>query len=253
MRRVNNEIIGDTRMTKMKIAVITGANGNLGRGFLKTLTQLGYLVYAVDVKLNKIRESEMIKPVRLDITNERMINKFYKKIKRMDVLINNAGIGVFTPFEDRTVKEFRRVTDVNLLGAFLMSRSAVKIMKMQKSGKIVNIGSIYGQVSSDPGIYGHSGRNNSEVYSITKAGIIMLTKYMAAYFSGYNIQINCISPGGIFNKQSGDFAKNYISKTPTGRMAMVNDMQSALRFLVSEDSGYVNGQNITVDGGFTAW
>ncbi len=238
---------------KMKTAIITGANGQLGKSYLKTLSTLGYFIYAIDLNIDGIETTEMVKPIKLDITNEDDVHAFYKNIKTVNVLINNAGIGVFTPFEQRTAQEFMQVMNVNLLGTFLMSQGAIEIMKNQASGKIINIGSIYGQVSSDERIYGDSGRNNSEVYSATKAGVIHLTKYMATHFGKYNIQTNCISPGGIFNKQSKDFVDNYIHKTPMGRMGTPDDLQSALKFLIAEDNKYVNGQNITVDGGFVAW
>ena len=142
---------------------------------------------------------------------------------------------------------------MNLLGTFLMCQSAIKWMKLRSAGKIVNVGSIYGVVSSDPRIYGTSRRNNSEVYSISKAGVIQLTKYMAAHFGHINIQTNSISPGGVYNRQSEDFVRNYESKTPTNRMANPEDLHSTLLFLLSTSSNYVNGQNIVVDGGFTSW
>ncbi|WP_375724550.1 SDR family oxidoreductase [Arcobacter sp. KX21116] len=237
----------------MKIAILTGANGQLGHAYLKTLVNLDYFVYAIDINVDDIEYSDKIKFVKLDITNEKEVHDFHKSIKRVDILINNAGIGVFTPFEERTAKEFMQVMNVNLLGTFLMSQSAIKIMKNQKFGKIINIGSIYGQVSSDERIYGDSGRNNSEVYSATKAGIIHMTKYMATHFGKYGIQTNCISPGGIFNNQSQEFINNYVSKNPMNRMGTPDDLQSALKFLISEENMYLNGQNITVDGGFVAW
>lgn len=237
----------------MKIVIITGANGQLGKSYLKTLSNLGYFIYAIDLNIDGIEKIETVKPIKLDITNEKDVNNFYKNIEAVDVLINNAGIGVFTPFEQRTAQEFIQVMNVNLLGTFLMSQGAIKIMKKQHYGKIINIGSIYGQVSSDERIYGNSGRNNSEVYSATKAGVIHLTKYMATHFGKYNIQTNCISPGGIFNKQSKEFVDNYEYKTPMGRMGTPDDLQSVLKFLISKENTYVNGQNITVDGGFIAW
>jgi NAD(P)-dependent dehydrogenase (short-subunit alcohol dehydrogenase family) len=237
----------------MKIAILTGANGQLGQSFLNTLVKKGYLVYAIDLFIDTIQTTEQIKPIKLDITNEEEVHSFYKNINKIDIVINNAGIGVFTPFEQRTAKEFMQVMNVNLLGTFLMSQSAINIMKEQKSGKIINIGSIYGQVSSDERIYGDSGRNNSEVYSATKAGVIHMTKYMATHFGKYNIQTNCISPGGILNKQSKDFVDNYEYKNPMKRMGTPEDLQSALKYLISEDTNYINGQNITVDGGFVAW
>ena len=237
----------------MKTAILTGANGQLGKSYLKTLLDENYYVYAIDLNIVDIACTKNIKLIQLDITDEKEVHNFYKSINKLDVLINNAGIGVFTPFEQRTAKEFTQVMNVNLLGTFLMSQSAIVIMKKQKYGRIINIGSIYGQVSSDERIYGDSGRNNSEVYSATKAGVIHLTKYMATHFGKYNIQTNCISPGGIFNHQSDDFVKNYVYKTPMNRMGTPDDLQMTLKFLISEDNKYINGQNITIDGGFVAW
>lgn len=237
----------------MKIAILTGANGQLGHAFLNTLVNENYLVYALDLNIDELKESKNIKPIMLDITNEENVHSFYSSITSVDVLINNAGIGVFTPFEQRTAKEFMQVMNVNLLGTFLISQGAIKLMKKVNSGKIINIGSIYGQVSSDERIYGDSGRNNSEVYSATKAGVIHMTKYMATHFGKYDIQTNCISPGGILNKQSKEFVDNYEYKNPMKRMGNPDDLQSVLKYLVSDDTKYINGQNITVDGGFVAW
>ncbi len=237
----------------MKIAVVTGANGQLGKAFLQTLVSNDYFVYAVDVNISDLVESDKVKPVKIDITNEVEVHEFYEGLKKIDLVLNNAGVGVFTPFEERTAAEFMQVLNVNLLGTFLMSQGAIAIMKEQKSGKIINIGSIYGQVSSDERIYGDSGRNNSEVYSASKAGVIHLTKYMATHFGKYNIQTNCISPGGVFNNQSPEFVENYTYKTPMKRMGKIADLQSTLKYLISDETQYVNGQNITVDGGFVAW
>ncbi len=134
-----------------------------------------------------------------------------------------------------------------------MSREAIKIMIKNNLGKIINIGSIYGVNSSDYRIYGKSGRNNSEVYSITKSGIIMFSKYLATHFASYNIQINTLSPGGIKSNQSDDFVRNYTKKNPTRRMGCTKDLLPALDFLLSKKNFYTNGENIIVDGGFTKW
>jgi len=236
-----------------KNAIVTGANGQVGKAFVRGLAEKGYFVYAIDVNTNDIQTSDNIKPVKLDISDEKKVHLFFKTVHSVDVLVNNAGIGVFTSFENRTAEEFKRVLNVNLLGAFLMAQSSIKIMKNNGRGKIVNIASIYGSTSSDERIYGDSGRNNSEVYSASKAGLINMTKYMATHFGKYNIQTNSISPGGIYNQQSYDFVKNYEYKTPMGRMGSVKDLLSALFYLVSEDTQYTNGQDIAVDGGFLAW
>lgn len=236
-----------------KKAIVTGANGQLGRAFVEALIGQGYFVYAVDLNIEKIKNSKNLHPVELDITNEILVHKFFSSVQDLDVLINNAGIGVFSPFENRTAKEFKKVMEVNLLGVFLMCQSSIKIMKNSSGGKIINIASIYGSTSSDERIYGDSGRNNSEVYSATKAGVISLTKYMATHFGKYNIQTNSISPGGIFNNQSEDFVSNYEYKTPMQRMGNVQDLISTMLYLISEDTTYTNGQDIAIDGGFLAW
>ncbi len=237
----------------MKNAIVTGANGKIGRSFVESLVAKGYFVYALDLNIDGFQTSKNVELVKLDITEEESVCDFFLSLDSLSVLINNAGIGVFTPFEDRTAKEFRKVMEVNLLGTFLMSQSAVKIMKKRGGGKIVNIASIYGSKSSDERIYGESGRNNSEVYSASKAGVISLTKYMAAHFGKYNIQTNAISPGGIYNHQAIDFVRNYEHKTPMLRMGTVEDLLSTLHYLISDDTAYTNGQNISVDGGFLAW
>lgn len=237
----------------MRVAVLTGASGQLGKIFLNTLSTSGIYTFAIDIDIAGIEETESIKPVKLDITDENAVHQFYSGLSRVDILINNAGIGVFTPFEERTAAEFKEVMNVNLLGTFLMSQGAVNLMKQQGQGKIIHIGSIYGQVSSDERIYGDSGRNNSEVYSATKAGVINLTKYMATHFGRYNIQTNCISPGGIFNNQAAEFVENYEYKTPMQRMGRPDNLQSTLAYLIAEETSYTNGQDIAVDGGFVAW
>ena len=236
-----------------KKVILTGANGNIGRTFAEFLVTKGYFVYAVDLKIDKLKTSKNVELVQLDITDEESVHDFFSSVDNLSVLINNAGIGVFTPFEDRTAAEFKKVMEVNLLGSFLMSQSAIKIMKKIGGGKIINIASIYGSKSSDERIYGDSGRNNSEVYSATKAGVINLTKYMAAHFGKYNIQTNAISPGGIYKQQSVDFVRNYEHKTPMQRMGAIEDLLSTLLYLISDDTAYTNGQNISVDGGFLAW
>ena len=237
----------------MKTAIVTGANGQLGKGFVGALIKKGYFVYALDVDVESLEVQDNSQVVELDITDEEAVHNFFTKISDLDVLINNAGIGVFSSFEDRVASEFKKVMEVNLLGTFLMSQASVKIMKKTNGGKIINIASIYGSKSSDERIYGDSGRNNSEVYSATKAGVINMTQYMATHLGKYNIQTNSISPGGIYNHQSEEFVSNYEYKTPLGRMGNVKDLLGAMLYLISDGSQYTNGQDIAIDGGFLAW
>jgi NAD(P)-dependent dehydrogenase (short-subunit alcohol dehydrogenase family) len=235
-----------------KIAIITGGSGKLGQHIVNYLLKKKFFVYSLDLNYSKKKYSNF-KSVKIDITDEGQVSQFFNQIKNINLLVNNAGIGVYTPTLKRTLEDFKKVLDVNLVGNFLMSKNALKLMKKQKNGKIINLGSIYGIKSSDPRIYGKSGRNNSEVYSASKAGVIMLTKYLAAHFAKYNIQINCISPGGFLNNQTKDFVNNYNFKNPSNRMAEVKDLNSVLNFLIDKDNTYTNGTNIILDGGFTLW
>jgi len=235
------------------IAIVTGSNGQLGNSFVHTLMEQGYRVLGVDLQPSDII-NDSYEHYIYDISSEKNVSAFFDSIKnKIDVLINNAGIGVFTPMEKRTAEEFISVMNVNLLGTFLMSRAAIKNMQKYGGGSIINIASIYGSVSSDYRIYGDSGRNNSEVYSMTKAGVIQFARYVAANYAHKGIRMNCISPGGIYRNQNEFFVKNYINKTPAQRMGDVDDLQSAIKFLIDTKSSYVNGQDIIVDGGFSSW
>lgn len=237
-----------------KTIIVTGSSGQIGQAFVRHLSQSNdnYYIYALDK--NKFSYNKKnIKNIEIDITKEDEVLDFFSNVNELYGLVNNAGIGVFTPFLSRTVAEFKNVLDVNLVGTFLMTRESIKIMIKHGYGKIINIGSIYGVNSSDFRIYGESGRNNSEVYSISKSGVIMFSKYLAAHYASNNIQINTISPGGIKKNQSNEFIKNYNLKNPTGRMGETNDLLPALDFLLDKKNEYINGENIVVDGGFTTW
>ena len=149
--------------------------------------------------------------------------------------------------------DFMNVLAVNAGGTFLCTREAIKLMQSSDGGSILNIGSIYGVVSSDPSIYSDCSRLNSEVYSASKAAVIQLTKYFSVHAKEFGVRVNCVSPGGIFNNQGEDFVKNYSARTPMGRMAEYHEIIGAILFLSSNDASYITGQNIIIDGGLTAW
>jgi NAD(P)-dependent dehydrogenase (short-subunit alcohol dehydrogenase family) len=232
-----------------RVALVTGATGQLGSAFCHTLSEAGAHVVAAD-----LRESADVRSV--DITDpdsvERLLAAVAKDHGQLDILVNNAGIGVYTPLAERELDDLARVSAVNLSGTVLCTRAASRLMQ-DSGGSVVNIGSIYGIVSPDPRIYGSSGRNSSEIYGATKAGVIQLTKWLAVHLAGARIRVNAISPGGVFADQEPQFVREYESRTPLGRMATVDDVQGALLFLASDASSYVTGHNLVVDGGWSVW
>lgn len=247
---------------KNKIIIVTGASGQLGSEICKQLDEENTVIMSdINIQLceKKIEELSLknTKPLELDVTNQNSIKIAMKKVVdqfgRIDILINNAGIAVFTPMEKRTFEEFDKVMKVNVYGTFFCTQEVLKYMESNKSGRIVNIASHYGIVSPDPRIYGDSGRNSSEVYGASKAGIIQMTKYMAVHVKSKNITVNSVSPGGIFNHQKEFFIKNYESKTPLQKMATEDQIVSGIIFLCSEGASYVNGHNLVIDGGFSIW
>ena len=232
-----------------KIVVITGANGQLGSHLVDVFKSYDAKTLGVDIK-------------DFDITNKKDTEKFFKdifsKFGRIDVLINNAGVSTFEPFLDREEDCFKWVSDVNLWGTFNCIRSYVKEFDKsnQTKGSVINVGSLYGIISPDPRIYTDCERRNSEIYGATKAGIIQMTKYFAIHLADREIRVNCVSPGGIYNPenpQGKDFISQYEARCPMNRMASVEDMEGPFLFFSSNMSTYVTGQNLTVDGGFSAW
>ena len=159
---------------------------------------------------------------------------------------------------DRTEDSLDYVYDVNLKGTLNSIQSFIKCYDSspQTSASIVNIGSLYGIVSPDFRVYNKGDRKNSEIYGATKAGIIQMTKYLAVYLADKNIRVNCVSPGGVFNQdnpQSEDFIKKYSNRCPMKRMAKDTEMVGGIAYLASDISSYVNGHNLVIDGGYTAW
>ncbi len=248
---------------KQKIVMVTGAGGQLGIRFSQAFAAEGAELWLADscperlaLAANRLPSANLRGTLVLDVTDPNSVQQAFTQIKAsgtLDVLVNNAGIGVFTTFWERDYSEFMKVMSVNVGGPFLCTRAALLLMKEQGNGAIINIGSVYGVVSSDPRIYSDCNRMNSEVYSASKAAVIHMTKYFAVHAAPLGVRVNCVSPGGVFNNQGYDFVNNYSQRTPMNRMASEEDICGAVIFLATPDANYVSGQNIIVDGGFTAW
>jgi 2-deoxy-D-gluconate 3-dehydrogenase len=194
------------------------------------------------------------------------VTSVIQRFKRIDILVNNAAIDPkFDPnshqsnsgkFEEFPLGIWQKALAVNLTGAMLTCKAVSKPMLENGEGVIVNISSMYGIVGPDQRLYekeGESPKYKPVYYSVTKAGIIGLTRYLATYFAGRNIRVNALTPGGVFKDHDDDFLSKYSARVILGRMAEKDEMNGALLFLVSDASKYMTGANLVVDGGWTAW
>ncbi len=253
--------IDDLFGIRNKVVVVTGANGNLGSVICEAFHHAGAKVVAADLSNAKAEEiCDIYK--KIDITSElnvaQAFDEIIKEFGSIDILINNAGVSTFEPFEERPEEKIDWVMDVNLKGTFFCIKSYVNLFDKYniKSGNIINIASFYGIISPDFRIYTDTPRKNSEIYGATKAGVIQLTRYFAVHLAERNIRVNSISPGGIYNPknpQGEDFLKNYSFRCPMKRMADDREMIGGLLYLASDSATYTTGTNIVIDGGMTCW
>jgi NAD(P)-dependent dehydrogenase (short-subunit alcohol dehydrogenase family) len=266
---------------KGRVAVVTGGVGLLGAEFCKTLAEAGAAVAVVDLNGDAagkvadglVKSGYQAKGIAADITSVGSVNAMVSSVLstfgRLDVLVNSAALDPkFDPqasskgiapgaFEDYPLDQWNAALNVNLTGMFLVTQACVKQMIAQgKKGSIINICSTYGLNGPDQRIYVKGGERvayKPVYYTVTKAGVMGFTKYLAAYYAGTEIRVNALTPGGVFNDHEDYFVKNYSAKTILGRMAQKDEMNGALLFLASDASSYMTGNNLIVDGGWTTW
>lgn len=240
---------------KDKLIVVTGGSGLLGTAIVEHLKSEGALV--VNVDLNAATSADFMQ-IKADITEEQSINELVATVKkqfgRVDGLVNNAYPRTSDwgkKFEDIPYESWKKNVDLQMNSLFYLIQQFSGIMKEQKSGSIVNMTSIYGVVGPDFTVYGDTGMTMPAAYSAIKGGIVNFSRYLAAYYGPYNLRVNCVSPGGIFDNQNPIFVKNYSDKVPMRRMGLPADIAPPVSFLLSDDSKYITGQNLIVDGGWT--
>jgi len=248
---------------KGKSVIITGCNGQIGRELCRQYADVGAKVIGIDVSEKQSTDLNLadFTYFSADIRQSTTIEKFFEEVKlrfgSIDVLINNAGIATFDHYTNRSEDQLDLMMDVNLKGTFNCIRAFIIHSALESRDRsIVNIGSIYGVVSPDFRIYSEGDRRSPEMYGATKAGVIQMTRYFAVDLAKIGIRVNSISPGGVFNPESpqdSEFVRKYVEKCPMGRMASESEIASGAIFLTSNLASYITGQNLLVDGGYTAW
>jgi len=261
-------VIDYTKKFKLedKNAVVTGGAGLIGKEVVAALAQSGAHVVIADTdkksgkKLEKKLQDRGLEAEYYffdmsDIKNlKKKMDLLAKHLVRLDIWVNTAypktkdwGLRL----EKIPYKSWQRNVDIQLNSYTLSTKYAAEIMKEQKSGTVINFGSTYGLVGPDFSVYKGTKMTMPAAYSAIKGGIINFTRYMASYYGKHNIRVNCVSPGGVYNKQPRAFVKNYAKNLPLGRMASASEMAPAVVYLASEASQYVTGHNLVVDGGWT--
>lgn len=262
------------------VAVITGGAGLLGKEHAEALLEIGHDVVIIDVndwalrKATEYLRSEFphstIEAICCDITVEDQIRSAVSQIvdrfRTIDILINNAAKNPVptgnldlanSEFENFELDSWNSEIAVGLTGAFLTSKYVSKIMRSNLSGIILNISSDLSVISPDQRIYldefDHQTFFKPVTYSVVKSGLIGFTRYLATYLAPFNIRVNALSPGGVENGQSSTFIEKLTERIPMGRMAKKFEYRGAIQFLCSNQSSYMTGQNIIIDGGRTVW
>jgi NAD(P)-dependent dehydrogenase (short-subunit alcohol dehydrogenase family) len=261
-----------------RVAIVTGGGGLLGSEICRGLAEFGALVVVVDIDMMRaVLVADGIESaglgtavayecdVSIEMSVQQMVTGVVSKFGRIDILINNAAgksdniDSFFEELENYDIKEWRSIMSVNLDGMFLVAREIGKTMCRQSGGgSIVQTASIYGVVAPDQRIYEGShylGReiNTPAVYSASKAGVIGLTRHLAAYWAESGVRVNSISPGGIESGQNSQFISKYSQKVPMNRMGRSEEIVGAVLYLASDASSYVTGHNLVIDGGLSCW
>jgi NAD(P)-dependent dehydrogenase (short-subunit alcohol dehydrogenase family) len=252
--------------------LVTGGAGHLGRTMSETLVELGARVAVMDVdaasckkaadQLRKQRAESAVE-IPCDLTQEASTREGVRaaiaQLGGLDILIHCAAYvgdikraGWSVPFSEQTVEAFDLAMRVSLTAAFIMAQTAKEALDASGHGSVILLGSIYGVVGPDMRLYEGTDMQNTAAYNASKGAILQLTRYLSTLFAP-RIRVNAISPGGVWRRQPESFHERYKAKTPLGRMATEEDLKGATAYLASDLSAYVTGQNLIVDGGWTAW
>jgi len=239
---------------KDKVIVVTGGNGLLGKQIVTTLRENGAIVISADISFEVTGQDDVI----IDITSESSVKSgvlgIIKKYHRIDGWVNNAYPRTRdwgNKLEDIPFESWRKNVDMHLNGYFLCCQVVLEEMKKQGHGSLINMSSIYGLMAPDFTVYEGTEMTMPAAYSAIKGGLNNLTRYLAAYYGPSQVRINTISPGGIFDNQPEKFVENYNKKVPLKRMGTPKDIVAAIYYLLVDESSYVTGHNLIVDGGWS--
>ena len=227
---------------KMKKVLVTGASGGIGRGISEYFAKKGYTVFA---GYNKNEPKiENVRNIRIDVTSKESVRKAFEEIGGVDILINNSGISQQKLFSDITEEDWDNMFDVNIKGMYMVTKEALPFMINNKSGRIINISSIWGEIGGSMEVH----------YSASKAAVIGFTKALAKELSLSGITVNCVSPGMIDTPMNSHLSEEDIEEIekeiPLKRQGTPKDVAEAVYFYASDMADYITGQVLSVSGGW---
>lgn len=252
-----------------KVIVISGACGLIGRAFCEAVAQFGGHVVAADIALAKplefaeqlqMRNNIKCLGVEVEVENKSSVLALKEKViaefGRIDGLVTghqNKSHLIFEPFESVSEENWDKVVEVNLKGTFLLCQILGSYMAEKGSGSIVNIPSTYSVVAPNQNLYKGTKMGCPAAYSASKGGVDALSQYLASYWASKNVRVNMITPHGVWNNHEDAFEKNFANFSPMQRMSYNHEVAPALIYLLSDAASYVTGNNMLVEGGWTAW
>ena len=248
---------------KGKVALLTGGAGLYGRQLCRALCEAGATVYIASRNLEKLQaeaEKSGAIALQLDLDSDEsiasVVDEIVKRSGRIDILVNNAVSRCACGEWAENMDYFDRSLHTNASSLFVLTKRVAEIMKKQRSGSIINIGSYMGLLGPDPTNYTGTDmfdfEKASPIYFYEKGGMSNFTRFAASVLGHWNIRVNCIAPGGYFNHQPEAFVRQYSANTMLGRLANDEDLKGLLVFLASDASAYITGTVIPADGGYTA-
>jgi len=255
-----------------RTALVTGGGGHIGAAMCAALAELGanVAVLELDAKTGQQVAHELVEnhgvrtlALPIDLSEEEQVlsapEKLLESFEGLDILINNAALvgtsdleGWAVPFLQQSSRTWRMALEVNLTAPFVLVQACTELLRQSGRGCIINVGSIYGLVGPDNRLYEGTELGNPAAYSASKGGLLQFTRWLATVLAP-DIRVNSITPGGVWRNQPEEFRRRYEERTPLRRMATEEDLKGAVAYLASDLSAYVTGQNLVVDGGWTAW
>ncbi|MGB8170251.1 MAG: SDR family oxidoreductase [Chthoniobacteraceae bacterium] len=253
-----------------RTALVTGGAGHIGRAICSTLAELGANLAILDLHEDTATASALEKergiktlPIALDLVDEPALravpDHVVRELGSLDIIVHSAALvgtsglsGWAVPFAEQRSDTWRQALEVNLTSAFNLTQAAAPVLTASGHGSVIFIGSIYGIVGPDLGLYEGTSLGNPAAYAASKGGLLQFTRWLATSLAP-SVRVNMITPGGVERGQPEQFRERYLRRSPLARMATEEDFKGAVAYLASDLSAYVTGQNLIVDGGWTTW